>query len=1079
MRKISLILTLLVALVSMAMAQRTISGAVVDDKGQPLLSATVIEKGTTNGSSTDLNGKYTLTVKEGATLVFSYVGYNTQEQAITVSNVLNVTMSEGEAINEVVVTALGIKRESRAAGYGSQQVGGDALTRSNAGNVVNALAGQVAGLNVTSSSGSAGASTYFTIRGQNSLTGNNQPLMVVDGIILNNDEDQTNAEDGTSGVAHSNRGIDLNPNDIESVNVLKGGAAAALYGIRAANGVILITTKKGGGKPNKAKGLTVNFSSTVTAERISQTPALQNTYAQGRNGGYRGPDVLEGNSFGPKISDLVWSGTPTTIKNDDNGSILYSDARGTLVPKASNPTGQSVTPVDNVNNFFQTGISYNNSLAISGGDERTAFRVSASNLSQSGVVPTNTFGRTTLGLSGSAKLSEQVTVSASATYVNSGGNRVQQGSNTSGIMLGLLRSTPTFDNSNGLKDFNDPASYSFIDGSQRAYRPTRYDNPYWVINKTKFRDNVNRLYGYIQADYKILPWLTLTGKTGTDTYNDRRKATFAINSSTVKGGRAIQDEYVYQHTDSYIYLNGNRKLSSDLTFNFLAGGNYYDQSKHNTYTQGNDFAFNGFDHLSNATVVSANETTDALRRAAFYGSVDFGYKNMLYLTLTGRNEWSSTLPAKNNSFFYPSASLGFVFADGNDGLIKGGNFLSFGKLRGSWAQVGNDADPYQTINNFDRWLVGDGYVTPVLQWPHNGLQGFGYNNTLKNGNLKPETTTSSEFGVDLRFLKGRVGVDVSYYIRNSKDLIVPADIAPTAGALKYVVNAGELESNGIDLVLNLVPVKTKNFAWNIGLNFNQNKTLVKSLAPGLNKLQFLQGFGAGTVHVPGQQFGMIYGTAFARTKEGKMIIDDNADSDTYGQPKLDETGAPIIGNPNPTFTMGINNGITYQSFSFNFLVDIRQGGQMWNGTRGALVNFGMAKETEARGTDVTFDGVKASTVNNDNTGGQANDIKTQWGQDVYQQNYSGFNVNEPYIEESGWVRLRTVQVGYSIPTKALEKTPFGNLSVSLIGRNLFLMTKYSGVDPETNLTGGNSTQGLEYFNMPGTRSLALSLNATF
>jgi hypothetical protein len=359
------------------------------------------------------------------------------------------------------------------------------------------------------------------------------------------------------------------------------------------------------------------------------------------------------------------------------------------------------------------------------------------------------------------------------------------------------------------------------------------------------------------------------------------------------------------------------------------------------------------------------------------------------------------------------------------------------------------------------------------------LQGFGYNTTLKNPNLKPETTTSTEFGVDLRFFKGRVGLDVSYYTRNSKDLIVPADISPSAGALQAVVNAGEMESKGIDVVLNIIPVKTKNFAWNIGVNFNQNKTLVKALAPGLNKLQFLQGFGAGTVHVPGQQFGMIYGTAFARNKDGKMIIDDQVGSSTYGQPKLDETGAPIIGNPNPDFTMGINNGITYKGLSLNFLVDIRQGGQMWNGTRGALVNFGMAKETEARGAEVTFEGVKASTVAADGSGGVANDIKTKWGQDVYQQNYSGFNVNEPYVEESGWVRLRTVQLGYSIPAKMLEKSPFGNLSLTLIGRNLLLMTKYSGVDPETNLTGGNSTQGLDYFNMPGTKSLALTLNATF
>ena len=1090
MRKISLILAFLLSVVSVAMAQRAVSGAVTDDKGQPLMQATVLEKGTTNGTTTDLDGRYALTVTNGATLQFSYVGFTVQEIAVTgASNVFNVSLSESAALNEVVVTALGIKRDARQQGYQAQGVSSETLNKANSTNIVNALSGQVAGLNVISSSGAAGGSSYFTIRGQNSLTGNNQPLIVVDGIILNNDEDGTNSESGTAGVAHSNRGIDLNSSDIESVNVLKGGAAAALYGIRAANGVILLTTKKGGGKKGKAKGLTVDFSTTVTAEQITNIPALQNKFAQGTGGAYAGPWQKQGSSYGPAIDSLVWSGSPS-IKTGlgaagQPGTILYEDSRGTIVGKSTNPSGTKVLPVDNINNFFRTGISYNNSIAVSGGDENTSFRVSASNLTQNGVVPNNTFARTTIGLNGSARLSDKCVATASANYVNSGGNRIQQGSNTSGVMLGLLRTTPTFDNSNGATDPTDPKAYLFADGSPRAYRPTRYDSPFWVINKDKFKDNVNRLYGNVQIEYKLLPWLSVTGRSGMDTYSDRRKATFAIASSTVKPGRAIQDEYEYTHTDNYLFLNGDRKITKDLDFNFIVGGNYYSQSKHNTYVQGDAFSFDGFDHLSNATSTLANETTTGKRTGAVYTSLDFAFKNMLYLTLTGRNEWSSTLPSANNAFFYPSASLGFVFADGNDGLVKTNNIISFGKLRGSWARLGNDADPQSLSSYYTRWQVGDGYVSPVLQWPHNGLNAYGYNTVLGNSGLKPETTTSTEFGADLRFFKGaRVGIDAAIYHRLSEDLILPADISPSTGALQAYLNTGKLETNGFDIALTVVPVKTKNFAWNIGVNFNQNRTIVKELAPGLKQLQFLSGFGAGTAHIPGLQYGQIYGTAFLRNDKGQLVIDDDTTSDTYGQPLIDQSGSPVIGNPNPNYTVGINNGFNFGGLSLNFLIDIRNGSQMWNGTRGALVNFGMAKETaDHRGEDYTYAGVKASTVTYDANGkamgGSANDVKVKLDQDLYQQNLSGFTVNEPYVENSGWVRLRTVQLGYAIPAKLLEKTPFGKLSLTFIGRNLIIMTPYTGVDPETNLTGASLIQGLDYFNMPGTRSFALSLNATF
>ena len=1091
MRKIILLLFMMCSLASMTWAQRNITGAVTDAKGAPLIAATVQEKGMTNGVVTDNDGRYALTVKDGATLVFSYVGYTDQEATISASNVLNVTLAEGKVLTDVVVTALGIKRSEKTLGYAAQTVSGSSITGSNAGNIVDGLSGQAAGVQVIRSSGAAGGGTFVQLRGQNTLTGDVQPLIVVDGIVMDNSTNDINS-DGQSGVggnpsgtAASNRAVDINPNDIESVTVLKGGAAAALYGIRAANGVLVYTTKKGTNKKGK-KGLTVDLNSSVTVSRVSQLPALQNKYLQGTGGKYYDAGTTEssGRSWGPLADTMYWDG---------NANYDY-DSNGALVGKSDPSKKTPFVPYDNTAKFYRTGLMFNNSIAVNGGDENASFRISGSNMSEQGIIPLNTFQRTTVGMSGQAKINDKWSTSGSITYSNSGGYRVQQGSNTAGIQLGLYRTPISFDNSNGATDATDPRAYTYPNlpvTVQRTYRANVFDNPYWVINNSPEKDNVSRYYGNIGVNYKILDWLTASFKSGIDNYTDSRSFHYAMgsNANIPDNGRIIEDRFIHTTSDNYINLIGDKQLNKDFRMNFNVGGNYYRSFDDENKVQSDGLTIPGYyNPSSGANLGGSGQNTSRIHRYGAFASTDFSFRNMLYLGLTGRNDWSSVLPINNRSFFYPSANLGFIFADGNDGLVKS-SILSFGKLRASYAVVASDGNtPYRTKRLFTSQFTADGWTAGV-QFPQNGQVGFVLNPTLGNDDLKPETTISKEFGLDVRFFGGRLGLDVAYYDNLSQDLIVPVTIAASSGASRAILNSGAIQSTGIEAVLTAIPVKTKNFTWSTTVNFARNRSIVQKLYGSLPELKFLDGFGAGTVQIPGEQVNQIYGNDYIRDKNGAIVLDDSktpATNKHYGYPFV-STKTTALGNPNPDFTLGWNNTVNYKSFSLSFLFDWKSGGQMWNGTRAALNSYGMSKETEDRGQMATFSGVKLSSV--DDGTGNADPTKEgkEWNIDrphseyYYKNIYNTFTgLASPFVEKTDWLRFRTLTVGYQIPSKALDNSPFGKLGFSLTARNLFLWTPYTGVDPESSLTGNDShTQGLEYFNTPAVRSIMFGLNATF
>lgn len=1070
-------MAMVVTTIGFAFAQRTVTGTVSDSKGEPMVGASVLVKGTTTGTISDVDGKYSLKVPAGATtLSISFAGFTSQDVALGASNVVDVSLAES-VLQEVIVTALGISKQNKALGYATQQVSGAALQESNTTNIVDALNGKVAGAQITSSSGSLGASSRIVLRGPTSLDGNNQALFVVDGLRMDNSEFGT--ETSTAGVAQSNRAIDLNAGDIESITVLKGAAASALYGIDGARGVILITTKKGN---KKGKGVTVEYNTTYTTTEVNKLPALQNKYGKGSAGKTAGFNGTASTSWGPKLDTMFFNGVATEF-----------DASGTLVGKSSS-TAKLDQPAKTYNPFdvFQQGAGWQHNIAITGGDaDKVSYRLSMGDSKEEGIVPKNTYHRTNITLGTTANLLDNTFhVRSSIQYIKTTSRRIQQGSNLSGLMLGLLRTPPTFDNANGVSDpANDPKAYTLSDGRQRTYRNgTGYDNPYWVINNAPYTDEVNRLLGNIDLTYDLTKWLSVNAKVGTDVYQDNRIQKFEINSRTAPSGRVLDDRYTYRNIDAYLTFRGGTKLNSDLTFDYTFGGNLYSSLLDNLTVQGDVLDNVGFVNLNNTTSKLVTPFSRNQKSLSVLGSVDFGYKNFLYLGLTGRNDLASNLivPSKafnasDISFFYPSANLSFVFNE----LTKW-SWMDLGKVRLSYGQVGGGApNPYQTSTPYAVPYPGDGW-TDGIQFPYNGQYGLTLGDTKGSFKLKPSKTTDLEVGLETKLFKNKVRLEASYYTRFSNDQILSVPISSATGFDNVILNTGSLRTRGMDVVLGLTPLRlTNGLTWDVTFNFTKWKTKIESLADGV-KTQFLGGFSPGSYNIVGEEYGQLYGGAFMRTNDatntkfdpalpynpkGQLVINSDPTDGDYGRPQV-HPGDVKVGNPNPDFLLGITNSLSFKGFTISALIDIRSGGEMWNGTLGALHNFGMSADTENRDTETTFAGVTSD--------GKPNTIKSKLDQSWYQGLGNGFNaVGAQFVQSSAFARLRQLNISYHFDPKWLKAAHMSDLSLSFTGRNLWLKTDYTGVDPETSLTGSRNSQGSDYFNMPNTKSMAFSLGVKF
>lgn len=1037
MRRIFTLLTSLILVVSLFGQTKTITGTIKGgDTDETLPGVSIVIKGTTKGVISNFEGKYSIEASKGDVLEFSYVGYLPETvQVAEKSQVDLVMIPDIKDLEEVVITAIGIKAEKKSLGYAVQEVKGDDITKTTQANIVNSLSSKVAGVEVTSSSGTPGASSNIVIRGRTSLLRSNSPLFVIDGIPMDNDYS------GSYYVDHSNRAIDLNSDDIESVTVLKGASATALYGIRAANGAIVITTKSG--KSGKKKHTNITFKQTLGFDMVNKLPEKQYQYAQGSGGEY---SSSANTSWGPNIDTLRYDGADDYILNPNGHIVGMSD------PAA---TDQKVVPFDNIDDFFQNGIKSNTYVSMSGGNEMGNYYMSAGHLTQKGIVPLSEFARTTFKLTGELNLTDKLSISGTASYSNSGGTRMQKGSNLSAVMVGLMRVTPTFDITNGTDDpVNNESAYMLPDGTQRNYYPN-YDNPYWSINKNKAFDNVNRLIGNTQMNYEVFPWLNAMYRVGLDYYNERRKNYLDNNSSDTDNGYLNISTFESRIINSDFVVTAEKKVTDDVKLSLVGGHNFYKKSRYSLSERGDKFILPNYYDISNTETTSGDDRKTDYGIVGVYYDFKIAYKNFLFLNTTGRNDWSSTLPEDANSFFYPSVNLGFIFSDAFN-LEDKISFFNYGKIRASWAQVGYDADPYSLENYF----VGiDG-----------GIQGqvvFPTSRTIGNKKIEPEKTTSSEVGLDFRFFKNRLGFDIAYYNSKSVGQILPISIAYSTGYSSLIFNSGTVSNKGIEAQLHVTPVEVNDFTWNVMFNFTKNNNIVEELPEGFPLIEFETTGLSSTrsVGIEGEPFGVIYGGRFLRNDAGAILVGDD------GYPLIDPV-AGVVGDPNPDFNLGIRNSLTYKGLSLTAYIDIKQGGVIFNGTRAVMTSLGTHAYTLNRDEDFVFDGVNVNT-------GEPNDVAVKRDRDFYSRQAGLAGLSEAYLEDASYVRLREVALNYSMPSKWFDNAPFKSFTVGVSGRNLLLFTNYSGIDPETNLSGVANSLGRDYFNMPNTKGVEFTLQVTF
>ena len=1094
-RRYGLLSVLFIFSLQLALAQTVeVRGRVVDSSGAGVPDASVTIKGTKTGVRATNDGSFIINARPGARLVVSAIGFAPQEINAASGNQTVTLGQDVRGLSEVVVTALGIRREKRQLATATQTINSDQINKSGTGNALSELNGKASGLTVINSGGEPGSGTYLRLRGVTSITGNNQPLMVVDGVPIDNSVNNYDATSATpnvsgsnsnltGGVQPTNRGVDLNPNDIESITLLKGPSATALYGIQAASGAIIITTKKGS---SGRKGTSLTFNSSVTFDRASRLPERQTMYSQGGDGIYQGPTGGADRrlTWGARIDTLFWDGK-TNIW-DPHGNIVG----------ASDPSKQTPVYAYDPYEFFQTGTTYNNNIALSGGTAKSGFRISLGSVNQTGIIPKSKYDKNTFSISGSTNLTDKFSISAGVTYIKSVNDKVQQGSNTSSIMLGLLRTPTTFDNSYGLKDAaNNPASYIQQNGTgqQRDYRGgAGYDNPYWTVNKNPFHEDVNRVFGYGQANYQLYDWISFTYRLGGDVYSQNAKNAYDIYSNAFPAGAIHLLNYYNQQFNSDFTVNLKKTFSTDLSGSLLLGHNYFTYENRARLAHGSGFVLPNFLDMSNATSYTNNEAEQRKRTMAFYGEAHIDYKNMLFLTLSGRRETSSTLPVKNNSFFYPSASLAFEFTQlpGFDNS----KVLNYGKLRVSAAQVGKDA-PIQGLQTyFSQASIADGF-TSGIQFPINGNAGYQLSSaitTIGNPDLKAEKTNSYELGTDLGFFNNRVTLNATAYYSKTTDAILIVPIAYSTGFGAELLNAATLTNKGLEVTIAATPFKTNNFKWDVSVNWSKNKNKVVSLATGVPKV-LIAGFQNGEVDaIAGKAFGQIYGSVYQRSDPNDMnsplLINDNKNDAGYGMPIVSAQNA-AIGDVNPDWTGAVINTFSFKRISLGFQVDVRHGGDIWNGTRGAMSYFGTSAETANRDQPAMFKGVLGhldvdgnvvhyapdGTTEVAKPGGE-NTVPTTYSQYYWQNIGSSFiGPAEPSVEKSSFVRLRQVSLTYDI-FRAADKSKFSSLSVTLFANNAILWTKYKGVDPETSLAGPVNGQGLDYFNNPGTKSYGIRLN---
>jgi TonB-linked SusC/RagA family outer membrane protein len=1068
MKKLSLVLTLVLFAIGFAFAQRTVVGTVTDQDGEPLIGATVLVKGTTTGTVTDIDGKYSVTAPAGAnTIVFSYTGYDTQEITLGASNVVNAILNFGQVLEEVVVTALGVTRYKNELPYSAQKVEGSEMAGTRDANVVNALSGRVAGLNVKRNN-NFGGSTNVVLRGNKSLLGDNQAMFVIDGVPIDNSNTNTAAQRaGQPGYDYGNAANDINADDIESVTVLKGAAASALYGSRAANGVVMITTKQG----RKDKGIGVSVNTGVNFGTIDKSTFVkyQKKYGAGYGTYYEDPsgyflyrDINEDGTDDlvvPLSEDASWG-----ARFDPNLLVYQWDAFDKSSPNYGKPRPW-VAAENDPTTFFETAVGTSNSIIIDGSNDKGYFKLGYTYANDKGILPNSEITKNLVNFGASYDLTKKLKVFSSINYTNNNGlGRYSTGYNDN-LMTSFRQwwqmNVDVKEQKEAYDRTKQNVTWNWADPTDLT--PIYWDNIYWVRYENYETDERDRYFGYLGTTFSITDWLDITGRVSLDKYDEIQEERVAVGSQPVSQYSRFNRNFRELNYDLMAQIKP-LKLLDNLKFDALLGTNIRKTTASSIRaTTNGGLILHRLYSLSNSknALQAPTENYSPLEVDGIFGKVGFVYDDWAILDVTMRRDQASSLPAGNNIYYYPSASLGLVFSR----LLPENDVVTFGKVRLNYAQVGNTAPPLSVIDVYN-------LNTPFGESPAASVA-----TTKNNSELKPEQTKSFEAGLEMRFLKERVGFDFTWYKMNTIDQILPAATSRTTGYSAKYINAGDVENKGIELQVFARPISTKDFSWRIDLNWARNRNEVLDLG-GIENLQLGAFQGGVTINASlNEPYGTIKGKDFVYDDNGNKVVGAN------GRYLITSSSAIIIGDVNPDWTGGVFNTLNYKGISLGFLIDFRKGGDVWSLDRYYGLATGLSEETAfindlgnevrlpvSQGGGVILEGVKQD--------GTPNDIR------VSAVNYGLFgyarNPNKAFVYDGSFVKLREVTVTYDFPKKLFANGKvLKGLSLGIYGRNLWIIHKnLPEADPEDGLTSGN-VQGYISGSYPTARTIGVNLNAKF
>ncbi|MDR0713698.1 MAG: SusC/RagA family TonB-linked outer membrane protein [Bacteroidales bacterium] len=1032
-----------------------VTGTVTEESGDLLPGASVRVKGSTAGTTTDSNGKYTITVAGDAVLIFSFVGMVTQEIETGGRSTIDVSLQTGLRMDEVVVTALGISREKKALGYAVQEVKADQLTQAANPSLATALQGKTSGLSIRPSSGMPGASSQITIRGARSFDGNNTPLYVIDGMPVASTYDISTI-DGITGTDFSNRAIDFDPNDIESVNILKGQAASALYGLRASNGVIVITTKSGKGL---AKGKAhVTFNSSVGFDVISRYPELQTKYAQG-SGGIYFPQTSY--SWGPLITELPDS--PSYGGNTVNSHTGRDGMKPGMyyVPQRANAgLDPWVTPqvYNNVKEYFERGLMWNNFINVAQSLESSSYSVSLGSSTQTGIVPSTGMDRYNAKVNAETQLSRNWKSGITSSYVSTSVSKMPSAND--GIMAQVYPAPSSY-NLAGI-----PCYYENNPTRPNNYRAGSFPNPYWAIDNLDFTEKTDRFYGsaFIEfsADLSDHQVLKVKYQPGVDFYTSNYEDMWGYGIKGSNSNGQVENYNISNMTfNSWLTLNYDWRINETWRLDAMLGNEILQNNSHYVYAYGAGFQFPGWNHINNSISKNTDRYYVKDRTAGFFGSFSLSYGNMLFLTATGREDIVSAMPRNNRSYFYPSLSLGFILTELD--ALNHNPVLDYAKLRASYAEVGQAGDgtnAYKT-NFYSVPEYGGGFyaITPLM-YPVNGTNAYAPSWRIYDPRLTPQNTISFELGFDAGLWDNTVRLNYTFSRQNVKDQIFGVPLAGSTGAAEYVTNAGKLHTNTHEITLGLNPVRTKFLHWELAFNFTKMSNRVDELAEGVESIM-LGGFTTPQVRAGVQdEYPVIYGTSYRRNDQGRITVDD------YGVPMAGEPR--VIGQVAPDFLLGFNTTLRIYKLTVSAVLDWKSGGQIYGGTNGLLDYYGVSKKTEDRGEgSFIFDGDKEDGTKND----VAIKGATEW--EIFFQAVND-NIDESSIYNNSFIKLREIALSCPI----VNKDHF-QASLNVFARNLLLWTNFPNFDPEATQGNTNMTGAFERFSLPQTSSYGLGLTIKF